>query len=575
MATDKVVLDLEVNSDKAGKSLADLKKEFKDAQKELSKLTQGSKEYIAQLEKLGGIKDDIGDLNQEINAFNPEGKIKALGNVVGGLAGGFAAAQGAVALFGVENKDLEKTLVKVQAAMAFQQGIQGLVGLGDAFKVLGNVIKANPIFLIVSIIVAIGAAMFALKDKISFIGDAFDFLGKVIETVVQAIKDFTDWIGISSFAMDEYSDKMVSNAKKQGDAIIERYEREIALAQAAGENTVEMEIKKQKAIIKTSQLEAMLMIEAAKARGEWADGEEARITELIKIVGDASFQIQLINAKEKAAIKAENQKAYDESVKLKQQQLLDEISYQDKLFNEFLKASQREIDFKAQLAANKKSAQEEEDAIAADKIARNLALSNEQIAKEDANRQRKKDADKQAIDDSFAIAQASNDGMQSLSDLYFMVKTRNLQKGSAAELKAAKQQFKINKALAITSATIQGVQAVLAAYSSGSAIPVVGAVTGPLFAALAGITVAANIAKISRAKFNESGTADGGGGASVPSPSAPNIAPPTQGSTQLNSDGTIKSAQTTGTGTIKAIVVETDITKTQKKVGSIETNAKL
>ena len=90
------------------KSLKSLKQEFKDAQKELDGLTTGSEKYIATLKKLGSIRDDIGDLNAEINAFNPEGKVQAFGNVISGVASGFQAATGAMALFGGENKELEK-----------------------------------------------------------------------------------------------------------------------------------------------------------------------------------------------------------------------------------------------------------------------------------------------------------------------------------------------------------------------------------------------------------------------------------------------------------------------------------
>ena len=39
---------------------------------------------------------------------------------------GFAATQGAIALFGSENEALEESLLKVQSALAIQQGVQGL-----------------------------------------------------------------------------------------------------------------------------------------------------------------------------------------------------------------------------------------------------------------------------------------------------------------------------------------------------------------------------------------------------------------------------------------------------------------
>ena len=57
-----------------------------------------------------------------------------LGSALNGATSGFAATQGAMALFGSENEALEKSLLKVQSALAIQQGVQGLT---KAYKELG------------------------------------------------------------------------------------------------------------------------------------------------------------------------------------------------------------------------------------------------------------------------------------------------------------------------------------------------------------------------------------------------------------------------------------------------------
>lgn len=104
----------------------------------------------------------------------------------------------------------------------------------------------------------------------------------------------------------------------------------------------------------------------------------------------------------------------------------------------------------------------------------------------------------------------------------------------------------------------------LAAYSSGSAIPIVGAVTGPLFAALAAATVVANVAKIKNSKFE-------GGGASVSAPSggAPTIP---QATPQINMFGSANNYNEGGQGEavkeepikVVAEVSEYEISETQK-----------
>lgn len=60
------------------------------------------------------------------NAEQTHAKFESVRKISTGVASGFAAIQGAAALLGGENENLEKTLVKVQAAMAVAQGIGGI-----------------------------------------------------------------------------------------------------------------------------------------------------------------------------------------------------------------------------------------------------------------------------------------------------------------------------------------------------------------------------------------------------------------------------------------------------------------
>lgn len=60
------------------------------------------------------------------NAEQTHAKFESVRKISSGVASGFAAIQGAAALLGGENENLEKTLVKVQGAMAVAQGIGGI-----------------------------------------------------------------------------------------------------------------------------------------------------------------------------------------------------------------------------------------------------------------------------------------------------------------------------------------------------------------------------------------------------------------------------------------------------------------
>ena len=236
-----------------------------------------------------------------------------------------------------------------------------------------------------------------------------------------------------------------------------------------------------------------------------------------------------------------------------------------------LKALQNENDIAAQVAFL--------DAKMAIELENKELTESEKALIEEKYRQQKEDLERKhneaMIQQSIEGATTIANSLQSLSDAVFTIKMQNLEKGSAAELKAAKQQFKINKALAITQATISTIQGVINALSAQVAFPEPYATIYRVASAAAvGIAGAANIAKISAQQFNAGG--GGGGGGSVGAAGGGvNVAPPSTGSTLLNADGSIKKQQGAGQQTVKAIVTETDITSTQKRVNSIEETSKI
>lgn len=142
---------------------------------------------------------------------------------------------------------------------------------------------------------------------------------------------------------------------------------------------------------------------------------------------------------------------------------------------------------------------------------------------------------------------------QNLADAFFDYKIQKAKDGSAEELRLEKRKFEINKKLQIAQAIMQGTQAVLAAFASGSAIPIIGPVAGPAFAAAAGVVSALNIAKIAATQFDGAGI-----GTSTPSTTAPsvNIAQPdARTSTSTNKIGN----QNNSSGPQKVVLVDSDL----------------
>jgi len=222
---------------------------------------------------------------------------------------------------------------------------------------------------------------------------------------------------------------------------------------------------------------------------------------------------------------------------LKQQQRENELSldeakrakkFNDRLLDAELNSLNNKEDVDAQIALLEAKRQIELQNLELTKTERaiiNKKYADQEDALLEASAEKKKADEAAAVNGSLQLATQSLAATQQLTDLFFEYKKKGLQKGSKEEIKAAEQQFKVNKALQIANAVVSGIQGVMAAYSSGSAIPIIGAVAGPAFAILAGISAAANIAKIASAKFNPGTTsapstvgATGGAAPAIPAP---------------------------------------------------------
>ena len=142
---EKKVIEIDIES-----NLGSLKSQLREAQAEVVSLSDKfgatSREAAEAAKKAASLKDRIGDAKSLTDAFNPDAKFNALSSSIGGVLNGFQAYEGAMGLIGVQNEDLQKTLLKVQSAMAFSQGVQGLLESKDSFIQLGAVVKSTTLY---------------------------------------------------------------------------------------------------------------------------------------------------------------------------------------------------------------------------------------------------------------------------------------------------------------------------------------------------------------------------------------------------------------------------------------------
>jgi hypothetical protein len=207
--------------------LGNLKQQLREAQKEVQNLADKfgatSEQATKAAKKAAELKDKIGDAKALTEAFNPDAKFKAFSQTLGAVAGGFSAVQGAIGLLGGDAKDFEKTMVKVQSAMALSQGLNSLGELGDAFKNLKSVavnafngikaaIGSTGIGLLVVALGAIYAYWDDIKEAVSGVSEEQKKLNKSTKENLKAQEDKID-------AIDGQSNQLKLQGKSEKDIL--------------------------------------------------------------------------------------------------------------------------------------------------------------------------------------------------------------------------------------------------------------------------------------------------------------------------------------------------------------------
>jgi hypothetical protein len=122
--------DVNVNikaEDNTQKATQSAKARLRDLQKQMLDLEAAGQKNTDQFRRMaaeaGSLKDAIGDTSAQVKALASDTRtLDTFTSAIQGIAGGFAVAQGAAALFGEESEDVQKAMMKVQAALALVNG---------------------------------------------------------------------------------------------------------------------------------------------------------------------------------------------------------------------------------------------------------------------------------------------------------------------------------------------------------------------------------------------------------------------------------------------------------------------
>jgi hypothetical protein len=179
---------IQASSEKAAKSSAtafktlqqEYRQTFKDSQMLAQQQGLNGSAFLDAAARAGEYKNKLNDVTEVTKAMSSDTPVLTAALGVGqGLAGAFAAAQGAMALFGSDSKVLQETMLKVQASIALVSGLTALGGLEDALVAMSATITkfvipamnslkatmlANPVTAMAVAIAAVVTALVLFSD---------------------------------------------------------------------------------------------------------------------------------------------------------------------------------------------------------------------------------------------------------------------------------------------------------------------------------------------------------------------------------------------------------------------------
>jgi len=526
------------------------KPDFKSMKSEIKELTIQAQQAVMQFGEfspearkaesaLASARDRMEDFNDRVKAVNPD-KFAQLNTVVSGVARGFQAAQGAMALFGNQSKDLEKTMIKLQGAMALAEGLEGIGKVQQQFGALAGNIKGG----VINAFKALGnmstLAFGVIGVALTLIITNFDTLKKAVMNLLPGlssmatfvgglVQKFTDWVGITS-AQDRALDKLNKTTGKTN----EQLDREIALLQARGDQVGVFNKQRQK-----------LENDLAQARANYGKNTEKEWGKIILDTKNALAILKIEEGKynaERAAAAAAAEKARLQAIKDAKDQAAKELEAENEKNKKHEQELQDEL-FNIQGAGIVKNAKQLKAQTAQD-IADQLILNEQEAAK------------RKAISDKATADQLANDAAikQSKQDLYAAsVDLANAVIGLAGE------QTKTGKILAVSVIAADTAMALSAALKVSQSPSPDNVATGGLAGAAKYIGLAAMIltnAKKARdiLKGGQPSAPSGAGqmsGGGMPQMSAPNIS---------------SSLPTVGQFDTKVFVTEGDIRRTTDRV---------
>jgi hypothetical protein len=201
-----------------------LKAELRDLKNQLADATN-PETFAALADKAGDVQKQINRINGSIDDFKKGSNLDQVKNSFEGLSNSIMNLDFTGAA--KQSANLKQTLSSLTPG-DFTKQFTGFTttikNLGGAFVKLGVTILANPIFLLVAIIVAIVAAVAIFLDKIGVLSKVLDALMAPINALIAGFEALTDWLGLT----DNAAQKNAETIKAASESNIKSIEAEMA-----------------------------------------------------------------------------------------------------------------------------------------------------------------------------------------------------------------------------------------------------------------------------------------------------------------------------------------------------------
>lgn len=238
----KSTIELEVKSNLKGFK-GEIRQATIEAQEAVRTFGEFSPQAIEAEKRLAQLRDRMDDFNDRVSAVNPD-KFAQVQTIVQGVSRGFQAAQGAMALFGSESEDLQKTMVKLQGAMALADGLEGLGKIQQQFTAIFN-----------GVISGAKKAFNAIRAGISSTG-----IGLVV-VALGTIVAYWDDIKEAVSGVDEGQKELLKNTMKTAEANEKSYDNI-----SKSENILKAQGKTEEEILKIKINSAKVAIQNLRAQ---------------------------------------------------------------------------------------------------------------------------------------------------------------------------------------------------------------------------------------------------------------------------------------------------------------------